>query len=146
MVLISVSCPAECMRFGPDGRAGGWLGIGNDPRYSKSRCFDPFPFPAADDLQRQRIRAIAEDLDAHRKRVLSEHAHLTLTGLYNVQEKLKAGVAPLDLEAGDRRIFDDGLVLILKELHDKPDAAVAEAGGWRADLSDAHGLRGDRRR
>jgi hypothetical protein len=26
-------------------RAGGWLGIGNDPRYSKSRCFDPFPFP-----------------------------------------------------------------------------------------------------
>jgi SAM-dependent methyltransferase len=23
-------------------RAGGWLGIGNDPRYSKSRCFDPF--------------------------------------------------------------------------------------------------------
>jgi hypothetical protein len=26
-------------------RAGGWLGMGNDPRYSKSRCFDPFPFP-----------------------------------------------------------------------------------------------------
>ena len=28
-------------------RAGAWLGVGNDPRYSKSRCFDPFPFPAA---------------------------------------------------------------------------------------------------
>ncbi|WP_349236385.1 DNA methyltransferase [Bosea sp. Tri-44] len=26
-------------------RTGGWLGVGNDPRYSKSRCFDPFPFP-----------------------------------------------------------------------------------------------------
>ena len=47
-------------------RAGGWLGVGNDPRYSKSRCFDPFPFPTADDLERQRIRAVAEDLDAHR--------------------------------------------------------------------------------
>ena len=54
----------------------------------------PFPFPAADDLQKQRIRAIAEDLDAHRKRVLAEHSHLTLTGLYNVLEKLRAGTAP----------------------------------------------------
>lgn len=26
-------------------RSGGWLGIGNDSRYSKSRCFDPFPSP-----------------------------------------------------------------------------------------------------
>ena len=25
--------------------AGGWLGVGNDPRWSKSRTFDPFPFP-----------------------------------------------------------------------------------------------------
>ena len=25
--------------------AGGWLGMGNDPRYSKSRTFDPMPFP-----------------------------------------------------------------------------------------------------
>ena len=24
--------------------AGGWLGMGNDPRYSKSRTFDPMPF------------------------------------------------------------------------------------------------------
>ena len=93
-------------------RAGGWLGIGNDPRYSKSRCFDPFPFPAADDLQKQRIRAISEDLNAHRKRVLAEHPHLTLTGLYNVLEKLCTG-SPDALDAAGRRIFDDGLVLIL---------------------------------
>ncbi|WP_348643369.1 class I SAM-dependent DNA methyltransferase [Rhizobium laguerreae] len=71
-------------------RTGGWLGVGNDPRYSKSRCFDPFPFPAADDTQKHTIGAIAEELDAHRKRVLSEHAHLTLTGLYNVLERLKS--------------------------------------------------------
>ncbi len=33
-------------------------------------------------------------------------------------------------------IFDDGLVLILKELHDRLDAAVADAYGWPASLSD----------
>ena len=117
-------------------RAGGWLGIGNDPVYVKSRVFDPFPFPAADDLQKQRIRTIAEDLDAHRKRVLAEHTHLTLTGLYNVLEKLRAGTPPDALNADDRRIFDDGLVLILKEYHDTLDTEVAAAYGWPADLSD----------
>jgi SAM-dependent methyltransferase len=106
------------------------------PRYTKSQCFDPFPFPAADDLQKQRIRAIAEELDAHRKRVLAEHPHLTLTGLYNVLEKLKGGAVPETLDPADRRIFDDGLVLILKELHHKLDAAVADAYGWPADLTD----------
>jgi hypothetical protein len=117
-------------------RAGGWLGVGNDPRYSKSRCFDPFPFPAANDLQRQRIRTIAEDLDVHRKRVLADHPHLTLTGLYNVLEMLRVGVAPDALEPAERRVFDDGLVLILKEIHDKLDATTADAYGWPADLSD----------
>jgi SAM-dependent methyltransferase len=106
------------------------------PRFIKSRCFDPFPFPAADDLQKQRIRAIAEALDAHRKRVLAEHPHLTLTGLYNVLEELRAGVAPDALRPASRKIFDDGLVLILKEEHDKLDAAVAAAYGWPVDLAD----------
>ncbi|MGH6893366.1 MAG: class I SAM-dependent DNA methyltransferase, partial [Dongiaceae bacterium] len=117
-------------------RAGGWLGMGNDPRYSKSRCFDPFPLPAATDARKAAIRAIAEELDAHRKRVLAEHAHLTLTGLYNVREKLRTGTKPGALNADDRQIFDDGLVLILKELHDKLDRAVADAYGWPADLSE----------
>ncbi|RJF69844.1 class I SAM-dependent DNA methyltransferase [Rhodopseudomonas palustris] len=162
-------------------RAGGWLGVGNDPRYSKSRCFDPFPFPDANPIQKQTIRVIAEELDAHRKRVLAEHPHLTLTGLYNVLERIKAGAVPHaqpsspglsrgstpsgrarkkgvdgrdepghDGEIGvrspgvegnvltpdEQRIFDDGLVLILKELHDRLDVAVAEAYGWPADLSD----------
>jgi hypothetical protein len=117
-------------------RAGGWLGIGNDPVYVKSRCFDPFPFPTADEVEKQRIRNIAEDLDAHRKRVLAEHPHLTLTGLYNVLERLRAGVVPDALDVAERRIFDDGLVLILNELHDKLDAAVADAYDWPSNLAD----------
>lgn len=104
------------------------------PRYTNSRCFDPFPFPAATEPQIAAIGAIAEDLDAHRKRVLAEHDHLTLTGLYNVLERLRAGARSSDLDPKQRRIFDDGLVLILKELHDRLDVAVAEAYGWPADL------------
>lgn len=107
------------------------------PRYTKSKCFDPYPFLPRNDLSDHRIRTIAEDLDAHRKRVLAEHPHITLTGLYNVLEKLRAGTSPNALTQDDRRIFDDGLVLILKEYHDKLDAAVAAAYGWPADLSDA---------
>lgn len=117
-------------------RAGGWLGVGNDPRYSKSRCFDPFPFPDGNNIQKQKIRVVAEELDAHRKRVLAEHPHLTLTGLYNVLEMLRAGTTPDELDEHDRAIFDDGLVLIMKELHDKLDIAVAEAYGWPVDQSD----------
>lgn len=116
-------------------RTCGWQGVGNDPVYVKTRTFDPFPFPAADDFQKQRIRATAEELDTHRKRVLADHPHLTLTRLYNVLEKLRADVEPDTLEAAERRIFDDGLVLILQELHDKLDVAVAEAYGWPTDLS-----------
>jgi hypothetical protein len=106
------------------------------PRYTKSQCFDPFPFPDANNIQKQNVRVIAEELDAHRKRVLAEHPYLTLTGLYNVLEKLQAGTKPNDLDERDRAIFDDGLVLILKELHDRLDAAVADAYGWPAYLSD----------
>jgi hypothetical protein len=106
------------------------------PRYNKDVCFDPFPFPDANNIQKQTIRAIAEELDAHRKRVLAEHPHLTLTGLYNVLEMLRTGTKPDDLDETDRTIFDDGLVLIMKELHDKIDVAVAEAYGWPADLAD----------
>ncbi len=105
----------------------------NTPRYTKSLCFDPFPFPDASPIQRDRIRVIAEKLDAHRKDVLSRHPHLTLTGLYNVLERLRAG--PVEaLTAEERTILDDGLVLILKEHHDALDQAVADAYGWPADL------------
>ncbi len=113
-----------------------WLGIGNDSVYVKVRSFDPFPFPDASEPQKSVIRSIAEDLDAHRKRVLAAHPQLTLTGLYNVLETLKAGIAPAALEGGDRRTFDDGLVLILQEHHAALDAAVAEAYGWPVDAPD----------
>jgi hypothetical protein len=105
------------------------------PTYITSRCFDPFPFPDANNIQKQTIRLIAEELDAHRKHVLTAHPHLTLTDLYNVLEKLRLGTKPDEFDERDHTIFDDGLVLIMKELHDKLDVAVPEAYGWPVNLS-----------
>lgn len=114
-------------------QAGGWLGVGNDPRYSKSRCFDPFPFPEATEAQKQAIREPAEALDALRKDVLERHPDLTLTRLYNVREAILAG---RPLSAAEADIRDRGLVLILNEHHEAIDAAVAAAYGLPANADD----------
>ena len=94
---------------------------------------DAFPFPDPTEPLTPRIRDIAQELDAFRKARQAEHPGLTLTQIYNVLEKLRRG-EPLD--AADEAIKDKGLVLIVKELHDKLDALVAEAYGWPADLGD----------
>jgi hypothetical protein len=114
-------------------RAGGWLGVGNDPRYSKSKVFDPFPFPSPGDLLKAQIRTIAEELDSFRKERQKEHPDLTLTQMYNVLEKLKANEA---LTPAEEAIKDKGLILILKELHEKLDRLVFEAYGWPQTLTD----------
>ena len=113
--------------------AGGRLGVGNDPRYNKSDCFDPFPFPLCGEREQARIRELAEALAAHRKQVQAKHG-VTLTGLYNVLEKIRAGET---LTEKDKFVHDRGLVSTLKSLHDDLDAAVAAAYGWPASLTDA---------
>jgi hypothetical protein len=97
------------------------------PRYNKSRCFETFPFPAATPEQQARIRDLAEQIDAHRKRQQGLHAELTLTGMYNVLEKLKVS---LPMTAKEKAIHEMGLVSVLKSLHDELDAAVLAAYGW----------------
>ena len=103
------------------------------PVYPKSRCFDPFPFPSLDGAQLARLRALGEELDAHRKVQQAAHPKLTLTAMYNVLEKRRAG-EPLDDK--DREIDRAGLVGVLADIHARIDAAVAEAYGWPADLDD----------
>lgn len=111
--------------------AGGRLGVGNDPRYNKTRCFEPFPFPVCSDEQNERIRSIAESLDAHRKRQQELHPTLGMTDMYNVLEKLRSGDPLSDRERTDH---ERGLVSVLKRIHDELDQTVAEAYGWPADL------------
>ena len=119
---------------------GGRLGVGNDPRYNKSRCFETFPSPVATPAQQARIADLAEQIDAHRKRVLAEHDELTLTGLYNVLEKLRVPAGTQSAGAGmtakEKAIHDKGLVAVLKSLHDELDAAVLAAYGWQDDPAD----------
>ncbi len=142
--------------------AGSWLGVGNDPVYVKSRCFETFPFPdestGLTPELRQKIASLAEQIDAHRKKVLGQSGAdgsdlaraarmrpqpspaapapsatstpaskaLTLTGLYNVLEALRE---QRPLTAKEKQIHTQGLVGVLKELHDELDCAVLQAYG-----------------
>jgi hypothetical protein len=111
--------------------AGGRMGVGNDPRYNKSRCFETFPFPDANEEQKARIRDLAERLDAHRKRQLALHPSLTMTDLYNVLEAVRAEAA---LTAKQKAIHEQGLITVLRQLHDELDAAVSAAYGWKENI------------
>jgi hypothetical protein len=103
------------------------------PRYTKARCFDPFPFPTCDEAIKTRIRELADQLDTHRKRQLLEHPTLTLTGIYNILEKLRSSEQLSDKE---KLIHEKGLVSVLKQIHDDLDAAVFDAYGWSTSLTD----------
>ena len=102
------------------------------PRYNKTRCLDTFPFPDCSATARSRIRDLAEALDAHRKRQQSLFPSLTMTEMYNVLEKLRSGEALSDKE---REIHEQGLVTVLRRLHDDIDEAVFEAYAWPSTLS-----------
>lgn len=115
--------------------AGGTLE--NRPRYNKTRCFDPFPFPTATDAQQAEIRKLAEQLDTHRKRQQFLHPTLTLTDLYNVVEKLRTSQP---LTAKEQVIYENGLAAVVLELHRQLDEAVAAAYGWPVDLPDGEML------
>ena len=53
--------------------------------------------------------------------------------MYNVLEKRRAGDR---IEGKDKEIYDQGLIGILLDLHNQIDAAVADAYGWPATLTD----------
>lgn len=104
----------------------------NRPVYVKTTCFDPFPFPVCSEIQKAAIRSHAEDLDAHRKRQQELFPSLKMTDLYNVLEKLRASEP---LEELEQEVYEEGLVAVLKEIHDRLDAAVADAYGWPANMA-----------
>jgi hypothetical protein len=113
--------------------SGSHLGVGNDPVYVKSASFEKFPFPTASAAQQSRIRELAESLDAHRKRQQAQHPNLTLTDIYNVLEKLRAGTS---LDDEEQVTHEQGLVSVLRQLHDDLDAAVATAYGLPVTATD----------
>src|SRR5690606_20277041 len=111
-------------------RAGG-LGLGNDPRYSKSRVFDPFPFPYATPEQprhrrprRARCHPQGGPGRAFRPDAVRRLRSEREGGEGRAVQRSGAGSATA------RRID------IIAGLHDRIKAAVADAYGWPHDLSD----------
>jgi hypothetical protein len=103
------------------------MGVGNDPVYNGSTCFETFPFPDGSVEQSVEIAHLSEQLDVRRKASQQAHKPLGLTLMYNVLEKLRRSETLNDKE---RVIHDQGLVSVLRELHDDLDRAVFAAYGW----------------
>ena len=90
------------------------------------------PFPDCTEVQMNRIRKLAETLDAHRKRAQAGHG-LGLTDIYNVLEKVRGGNS---LTPKDKKVHEAGLGSTLQQIHGDLDVAVADAYGWPWPLSD----------
>lgn len=107
--------------------AGSRLGIDATPRYNKSSCFEPFPFPDPPDELRQKIAATAEQIHSHRNAALARSAKVGVTIMYNVVEKLRNGA---ELTKAEREAHKVAACGTLRDLHDELDQLVAEAYGW----------------
>jgi hypothetical protein len=114
--------------------SGGWLGMGNDSVYVKSKVFEPFPFPEIAPDGRASIADLAEELDATRKIALAEVPRLTMTEIYNLKDRQRLGQLK-DLMEVERA--SAARVGIIARLHEQIDAEVAAAYGWPADLPPA---------
>jgi type II restriction/modification system DNA methylase subunit YeeA len=93
-------------------RLGGWLGVGNDPRYTPSTTFETFPFPKPTETQRDAVAIAAEALDELRQSRMAAEPGLTLTALYRTRPTW------------------------LTQRHAALDRAVLDAYGWPHDLTD----------
>ncbi len=130
---------------------GNFLGVGNDPRYTPTSCFETFPFPEdltpntpaadyADDPRAQAIATAAARLNELRENWLNPSDFV---------QRVPEVVASYP----DRILpVDENAAVILKErtltklynkwpawldhAHRDLDAAVASAYGWPLDLSD----------
>jgi hypothetical protein len=112
--------------------AGGRMGVGNDPRYNKSLCLDPFPFPQPAVQLRADIASIADQIDGMRRDAVNADPRVTLTGIYNVLEKLRAGEV---LSTAERVVHTAAACGTLRDLHEALDRRVAESYGWEWPMS-----------
>ncbi len=122
-------------------RKSGWLGKGNDPRYTNTTTFETFPFPwppGAEDTAHPAyaaISAVAKQLHEERDFWLNPEGmsekqlkDRTLTNLYNAlavfrgADSMKTKPAAADFAPR------------LDELHRQLDEAVCEAYGWKHEI------------
>jgi hypothetical protein len=113
-------------------KTGSRLGVGNDPVYVKTTCFESFPFPDIPSEERINIANLAFEIDEYRKSIKVSHPDLAITTIYNVLEKIRGNVT---LTQKDKDVNQRAHVSILLKLHDDLDKAVFTAYGWD-DLGD----------
>lgn len=102
------------------------------PVYTKTNCFDAFPFPDVEIAAREEIAALADELEQRRGEALASDPQLTMTALYNLRLAGKQG----ELDAEGRVRYRRGLVELIDYLHQRIDEVVAAAYGWPADLAE----------
>jgi len=132
-------------------QVGAWIGVGNDPTYTPTTCFETFPFPegltpdipAADCAKDPRAKAIAAA--AARLNELREN-WLNPPDLVQRVPEVVPGypdrIVPVDDKAAAilkkrtlTNLYNERPAW-LDHAHRDLDAAVAAAYGWPADLSD----------
>jgi len=136
-------------------KAAFYIGVGNDPTYTPTTCFETFPFPEgltpdipaeryADDPRAQAIAAAARELDEKREAWLNPPD--LVVRVPEVVPGYPDRILPKDDRAAailkkrtltnlynERPAWLDGL-------HRRLDAAVAAAYGWPADIPDDEAL------
>ena len=135
-------------------------GVGNDPAYTPSTCFETFPFPwppgkePQEDPRVQAIATAAKQLDAMRNGWLHPPAaeigvtisekmlqKRTLTNLYNMltlyREQFKGkSRQPAAWSEAAQHLIDIGDIETLDHIHTSLDHAVLDAYGWPHNLSE----------
>ena len=137
-------------------RLGTWLGKGNDPRYTPTTTFETFPFPAgltpdvpaadyAGDPRASAISDAAHRLVEFRDRWLNppewvEWVDESVPG-YPQRPVARNEAAAKELKKRTLTNLYNARPKWLADAHAALDAAVANAYGWPADISDDEALR-----
>ena len=132
-----------------------WLGVGNDPRYTPSTTFETFPFPEgltpnipaaeyAHDPRAQKIAAAAERLNELRNHWLNPpdlviHVSEVVEGYPNRPLAKNEAAADVLKTRTLTNLYNERPTW-LDHAHRDLDKAVADAYGWKSDMSDAEML------
>jgi type II restriction/modification system DNA methylase subunit YeeA len=132
-----------------------WLGVGNDPRYTPTTCFETFPFPEglapdtpaatyANDPRAMRVAEVSRAMVEARDRWLNpaEWVERVPEVVPNYPDRIIAKPGhEADLKKRTLTNLYNARPAWLQNLHADLDAAVAAAYGWPWPLSDDEILR-----
>lgn len=129
-ILSSSTHHAWCRYFGGT--------LEDRPRFNNTEIFPQFPFPDLSEGDRLELDNLGNKLDQHRKERVRSNPILTITGLYNVAERvreLRTNPKATPLSDNEKTIHDAGLVSQLVDIHLEIDKVTIKAYGWSDSIS-----------